>query len=122
MPIEDIRAINPQYVRDIVPGENEACVIRLTNETISRFIEFGDSVYSYNEEKFFPKDKVDKMLKEAKSNNEFGSGDMIRHKIKNGETLGGIARKYRVSTKNLMKWNNLRNSRIRAGRYLKIYK
>ena len=122
MPIEDIRAINPQYVRDIVPGENEACVIRLTNETITRFIEFGDSIYSYNEEKFFPKDKVAKMLKDAKANNEFGDGNMIRHKIKNGETLGGIARKYRVSTKMIMKWNNLKNSKIRAGRYLKIYK
>ncbi len=122
IPLDDIRAINPQYVRDIVPGENEACVIRLTNETITKFIAFGDSIYSYNEEKFFPKDKVAKMLKEAKSNNEYGSGDMIRHKIKNGETLGGIARKYRVSTKKLMKWNNLKNSRIRAGRYLKIYK
>lgn len=122
MPLEDIRAINPQYVRDIVPGENEACVIRLTNNTITKFIEYGDSVYSYNEVKYFPRDKVEKMLKEAKSNNEFGSGDMIRHKIRNGETLGGIARKYRVSVKKLMRWNNLQSSNIRAGRYLKIYR
>lgn len=122
IPIDDIRAINPQYVRDIIPGENEPCVLRLTNETFTRFIELGDTIYNHNKEKHFPQDKIAAMLKDAKSNNEYGSGDMIRHKIRNGETLGGIARKYRVSVKQLMKWNNLKNSRIRAGRYLKIYK
>lgn len=122
IPLEEIRAINPQYVRDIIPGENEPCVIRLTNETITRFIGIGDSIYIHDEEKYFPKDKVDKMLKEAKQNNEWGSGGVIRHKIRSGENLGSIARKYRVKVSQLKKWNNLKNSNIRAGRYLKIYK
>ena len=43
------------------------------------------------------------------------------HKIRSGETLGSIARKYRVTVKQIMKWNNMRNTRIRAGRRLKIY-
>lgn len=119
--IEEIRAINPQYVRDIVPGENEACTVRLPHETISRFIELGDSVYSYKEDTFFPRDKVEKMLKEAKAN-DAGYGDLIRHKIRNGETLGGIARKYRVSVRQLRKWNNIKGSNIRAGKHLKIYR
>ena len=122
VPIDDIRAINPQYIRDIVPGGAEPCVLRLRNETITRFLMLGDSIYRYNEEKYFPKDNVEKMLKDAKSNSEWGSGGLIRHKIRQGETLGGIARKYRVSVNNLKKWNNLKNSNIRAGRYLKIYK
>jgi membrane-bound lytic murein transglycosylase D len=62
------------------------------------------------------------MLKEAKENNEWGSGGVIRHKIRSGENLGSIARKYRVKVSQLKKWNNLKNSNIRAGRYLKIYK
>ena len=120
--IEEIRAINPQYVRDVVPGASEPCVLRLTNEGITRMMMLGDSIYSYDEEKYFPKDKVAKMIKDAKSNNEWGSEGMIRHKIGNGETLGGIARKYRVTVNQLKKWNNLKNNNIRAGRYLKIYK
>lgn len=119
--IDEIRAINPQYVRDIVPGENEACVVRLPHETITKFIELEDTIYRYKEETFFPKDKVAKMLKEAKAN-DAGQGDLIRHKIRNGETLGGIARKYRVSVQQLRKWNNIKGSNIRAGRYLKIYR
>ena len=119
--IEEIRAINPQYVRDIVPGENEVCVVRLPHETITQFIELEDSIYRYKEETFFPKSKVEQMLKEAKAN-DAGQGNLIRHKIRNGETLGGIARKYRVSVAKLRRWNNIKGSNIRAGKYLKIYK
>ena len=54
--------------------------------------------------------------------NDDGAGNLIRHKIKNGETLGGIARKYRVTVKQIMRWNGMRNTKIRAGKYLKIYK
>ena len=60
------------------------------------------------------------MLKEAKANDD-GRGTLKYHKIRSGETLGSIARKYRVSVKQIMKWNNLRSTNIRAGRSLKIY-
>lgn len=118
--IEEIRALNPQYIKDIIPGENETYVLRLTNNATSRFVENEDTVYKHNADKYFPKVDIEKMLKEAKENN--GAGNLIRHKIKNGETLGSIALKYRVSVKQIMKWNGLRNSNIRAGKYLKIYK
>ena len=118
--IEEIRALNPQFLKDIVPGENETYVLRLTNNTTSKFVENEDSIYRHNADKYFPAVNIEKMLKEAKENN--GAGNLIRHKIKNGETLGGIAIKYGVSVKQIMKWNNMKNSNIRAGKYLKIYK
>ena len=118
--IEEIRALNPQYLKDIIPGENETYVLRLTNNTTTKFVENEDSIYRHNTEKYFPQVNIDKMLKEAKENN--GAGNLIRHKIKDGETLGSIAIKYKVSVKQIMKWNDLRNSNIRAGKYLKIYK
>ncbi len=118
--IEEIRTLNPQYLKDIVPGENETYVLRLSNNAITKFVENEDSIYKHNVEKYFPAENIEKMLKEAKENN--GAGNLIRHKIKSGESLGTIARKYGVSVKQLMKWNNMRNSNIRAGKYLKIYK
>ena len=118
--IQELRALNPQFIKDIVPGENETYVLRLTNNTTTKFVENEDTIYKHNADKYFPKTDIEKMLKEAKANT--GAGNMIRHKIKNGETLGSIAIKYRVSVKQIMKWNNLKNSNIRAGKYLKIYK
>jgi membrane-bound lytic murein transglycosylase D len=118
--IEEIRALNPQYLKDIIPGENETYVLRLTNNTTTKFVENEDTIYKHNADKYFPQVNIEKMLKDAKENN--GEGNLIRHKIKNGETLGAIAIKYKVSVKQLMKWNGLHNSNIRAGKYLKIYK
>lgn len=118
--IEDIRALNPQYIKDIIPGEAERYVLRLTNDAITSFITNEDSIYNYKKEEFFPNSNIAKMLKEAKANND-GRGTLKYHKIRNGETLGSIARKYRVTVKQIMRWNNLRNTNIRAGKRLKIY-
>ncbi len=119
--IEEIRALNPQYLKEIIPGANETYVLRLRNDVIAKFIENEDSIYNYKVAEFFPEANIAKMLSDAKKNDD-GTGNLIRHKIKNGETLGGIALKYRVKVKQIMKWNNMRNSNIRAGKILKIYK
>ncbi|MFI5237533.1 MAG: LysM peptidoglycan-binding domain-containing protein, partial [Ignavibacteriales bacterium] len=49
------------------------------------------------------------------------SGNVNYHKIKNGETIGGIAEEYRVSASNIRGWNNLTSDKIIAGTTLKIY-
>lgn len=122
--MEELRAINPQYVRDVIPGASETCVLRLRNETITRVMMLGDSLYTYDEAKYFTKAKVDDMLKESKKNYDTGrsNGKYITYKVRKGDTLGKIAKKYKVSVKNLKKWNNLKNNTIKIGRVLKIYK
>lgn len=44
------------------------------------------------------------------------------HRIRNGETLSTIARKYGVTVSQIKSWNGLRSTRINAGKRLKIYK
>ncbi|MBL0174289.1 MAG: LysM peptidoglycan-binding domain-containing protein [Ignavibacteria bacterium] len=43
------------------------------------------------------------------------------HRVANGETLAGIAAKYNVSIENLKSWNQLRNTKVRPGKVLRIY-
>ncbi len=50
-----------------------------------------------------------------------GEGEWITHKIRRGETLSAIAYKYGVRQSDLKKWNNLRSSRIIAGKRIKIW-
>ena len=118
--IDEIRALNPQYIKDIIPGENEPYVLRLTNNLVTDFLANEDSIYRHKEQEFFPRVSIAEMLKQAKANDD-GRGTLKRHKIKSGETLGEIARKYRVTVKQIMKWNGMRNTNIRAGQYLNIY-
>ena len=44
----------------------------------------------------------------------------VRHKIRNGETLSHISRKYRTTVGLIKKVNNIRGNRIRAGKYLMV--
>ncbi|MCW8811672.1 MAG: LysM peptidoglycan-binding domain-containing protein [Ignavibacteriaceae bacterium] len=48
-------------------------------------------------------------------------GNVNYHKIKKGETLGGIAELYKVSASSIRDWNNLSGNKIVAGKTLKIY-
>lgn len=45
--IEQLRALNPMYRRDIVPGESQPYAIRLPQTDVSRFIEMEDSIRSF---------------------------------------------------------------------------
>ena len=44
------------------------------------------------------------------------------HKVKSGENLGLIAKKYKCTTTDLKEWNNLKNSRIYPNQNLIVYK
>lgn len=44
----------------------------------------------------------------------------IRHRVTRGQTLSGIARRYGVTTRQIMNWNNLRSTNIRIGQRLRI--
>jgi membrane-bound lytic murein transglycosylase D len=78
---------------------------------------------------YVPEDKleyyssIDKLNRNQKMNVLYSTGDgrWIKYKIRRGEVLGKIAEKYGVRTSDLKKWNNLRSSRIYAGRTLRIH-
>jgi membrane-bound lytic murein transglycosylase D len=46
--------------------------------------------------------------------------DFVTHRVRSGETLGAIARKYGASVSAIQKANGLRSHRIRAGQRLRI--
>ncbi|MBR6885958.1 MAG: LysM peptidoglycan-binding domain-containing protein [Bacteroidales bacterium] len=46
----------------------------------------------------------------------------VYYKVKSGDTLGGIARKYHTTVKQIKSWNNLRSDRINIGQRLKVGK
>jgi hypothetical protein len=48
------------------------------------------------------------------------NSDYLIHKVKSGETLGGIAQRYKTSVKAIMRLNNLKTTLIVVGRKLKI--
>jgi membrane-bound lytic murein transglycosylase D len=56
------------------------------------------------------------------TDNLYSYSKIITHKIKSGDTLGSISRKYKISVKDIMEFNELRNTKIILGKYLDIPK
>ncbi|MBI5645716.1 MAG: LysM peptidoglycan-binding domain-containing protein [Ignavibacteriae bacterium] len=50
------------------------------------------------------------------------AGKATLHRVEQGQTLSSIARTYGVSIDNLRKWNELRTSRVRPGKVLRVYR
>lgn len=118
--MDAIRAMNPQYIRDIIPGKSGTYVLRLPNETITSMLNLGDTIYNHKLEVYFPENVVAQMEKSVKLNDGGRSGAK-RHKVRSGETLSTIARKYGVSVKQIMRANGMKKTNLRAGRYINIY-
>lgn len=51
--IEAIKALNPQYKTQVVPGDWEPSVLRLPLETLNTLIDYKDSVYNYRADELF---------------------------------------------------------------------
>ncbi len=69
---------------------------------------------------FIPVDKVDRYEREIALISDEDRINWYRHKIRSGESLSVIARKYKISVSALKKTNHLSSSRIRAGKYLLV--
>jgi len=115
VPIEVLRRLNPQYKLDIIPATNKSYVLTLPTQYVSAYIE--------REEEIFRKDSA--YLKEYINPANIDKKRLERpgftYTVKSGDTLSGIANRYRVSVKNLMRWNGLRSAnRLRVGQKLRI--
>ncbi len=117
LPIETLRQLNPQYKMDIVPALNKQYTLVVPQNRVTRFIDKADEIYG--------KDTIymAKYIKPAQMNPKFfEEPQSITHKVKSGENLGLIARKYRVTVKQIMAWNRLKSTTIRIGQNLVIQK
>lgn len=124
VPLDEIKSLNPQYKRSIIPGESKPQTLRLPVTAISTFIDRQDTIYTHRQAELFKNRRTVSVASTSRSSksSSTASGDVTYYRIKNGDTLGGIAERYGVSVKRLREWNGLRNNNIRAGKTLKIYK
>lgn len=122
IPLDELRRLNPQYTRDILPG-GTTYALCLPSEKAGLFIEQQDSIYAHKADQLINNRRAEiDMAKVTDISGAYRVNGVTYYTIKNGDTLGGIAKKFRCSVKQLKAWNGLKNDNIRAGRKLKIYK
>lgn len=114
IPLETLRALNPQYKIDIIPASRKTYSLTLPVSYLSEYIENRDSIYA--KDSLYLKEYMNPANLEKKR----AEGVGYIYKVRQGDNLSVIAKRNRVSVKDLMRWNHLRSTVIRPGQRLRI--
>ena len=124
VPIDDLRDLNPQYYKDIVPGNQGEQILRLPFNYSNAFLDSQDTIYKYKAAEMFSGSIDDgrnarpaAATRQAASS---GGGTWVYYKVRKGDNLGKIAARNHTTVKNIKSWNGLKSDRIREGQRLKV--
>jgi membrane-bound lytic murein transglycosylase D len=144
--IEQLRALNPEYRHDVVPGLTKPSAIKMTISDVSNFLDHEDSVYNYRASEFLTKravadvnDDVPTFSRSRRSaynrsgrrsarsarnargsrgSRSTASGTSVT--IKKGQTLSEIAKRNGTTVAKLKKLNGIKGNNIQAGKKLRV--
>ncbi len=112
---EELSDYNPQYLNQIIPGNDRGNILRLPYNYTSAFVDNEQIIYGYKDSLFF------NPIVFANARGSVSSrGNQVTHTVRSGETLSHIAARYRVRVSDLQAWNGVR-SVIRPGQRLVVY-
>lgn len=116
--LEQLRALNPQYKRDIVPGNTGDAVLKLPASDTYAFVDKEDSIYQYRVEEFLPSYLV---TINGGSTSGVATREQVTHIVLKNENIYTIANRYGVTPQEIKKWNRLSSNRLARGKRLKLY-
>ena len=120
--MDELRRLNPQYSRDILPG-GSTYTLCLPSEKAGLYIDQEDSIIAYKADSLINNRRAEiDMAKVTSVNGAYRVNGVTYYTIKNGDSLSTIAKKFHCTVKQLKQWNGLKNDNIRAGKKLKICK
>ena len=112
--IETLQFLNPSYKLDIIPVlENKNYSLRLPLDKIGDFVQKENQIYAFAKSEFEAREKPLPQFFEIDSK--------IRYKVKAGDYLGKIARKFNIRVSQIRQWNGLRTNDLKIGQRLTIY-
>lgn len=119
VPLEIVKKLNPQYVHDILPGmASRPCELKLPYSWSAQYMAANpDSLYGHR-----AKELLENEVIKASENADGSPASRIVYRVKEGDYLGKIAARHRVTVSQIKSWNHLRSDRLRIGQILYIYK
>lgn len=118
IPVEELQVLNPQYRQRIIPGDIKPYALRLPSQLIYNYLMLEDSIIAESA-RLAPRSVVE--ITQQGGDGDSGYREVTKwHKVRRGETLASIARKYGVTERQLRRWNGLKSSKVGRGRNLKI--
>ncbi|MBK9356207.1 MAG: LysM peptidoglycan-binding domain-containing protein [Bacteroidales bacterium] len=113
LPAEEIQFLNPSFKNGIIPAtKGNTYTLRLQKKNIPDFVNNEAQLYAFRTQSELEKEQVLNMMKTV-TQAEY-------HKVKRGETLASVAKKYRCSTSEIKRWNRLKSTKLKVGQRLVV--
>ena len=112
--VAELEVLNPSYKLNIIPvvkGKDYA--LRLPVHHMGKFVANETAIYAHVAAELKKEEKP--LPKLVKSDNR------VRYRVRSGDFLGKIARRYGVRVSDLKRWNGLRSNNLRIGQRLTIF-
>jgi membrane-bound lytic murein transglycosylase D len=115
IPYEEIQFLNPSYKLGVIPATpDNPFMLRLRKKHIGNFINNEKTLYSYKTRKGIERDSL---LAIACLNNR----ETIEYRVKSGETVNSIAKKFHMSVSDLKALNSLKKNSVKPKQNLLVY-
>lgn len=112
--VNELEFLNPSYKINVIPKvEGRPYYLVLPVAKMGTFVANEKEIYAHFVELDAQKRKNYPKYSEQ--------NERVVHRVKSGEYLGKIARRYGCSVKKIQQWNNLKNDNIRVGQRLVLY-
>ncbi len=138
IPIEEIRMLNPQYRKDIIPGNNHPYPLTLPKQQCLSYLMSEEAILAHNADQYAVRTTVEPGVRRettadnqvdpavtatvnAEVNQEIAhTADVTRtvrktHTVARGENIRDIAKLYAVSATDIKRWNHLRRGKVKEG-------
>lgn len=116
--IEELRALNPQYRTNRIPGNSKLCTLRMPMDAINAFIESGDSVYNHRLAELVKSRPVVAVSEKASGKSSSKGRKTVT--VRSGDTLGAIARRNNTTVNKIKRLNGMKSNVIRVGQKLRV--
>ncbi len=123
IPVEQLRTLNPQYRRDIIPAKKDKpYILKIPIEKVADFIDSEQDIYAHKRKEFFPNNEIINPKSRSYYHPVDSKGkEKLFYRVKSGDNLGYIAEWYNIRIADLRYWNNIYRNLIRVGQKLVIY-
>jgi membrane-bound lytic murein transglycosylase D len=115
IPYEEVQFLNPAFKQGVIPATPETPYkLRLKKKHIGDFINNEAALYAYKTKAGIQKDSL--MMLALRNNRE-----TIEYRVKSGETMAGIAKKFHMSIAEMKSLNNLKKNYVKPKQNLLVY-
>lgn len=123
IPMSELRTLNPQYRQDVIPGHIRPYALILPSEQAYCFVANVDTIVNHEPAKYFGAAVIepnDGSVKQDAGGQYVEELTIVTHKVKKGETLKSIAKKYGVTVQSIRKASKITSSKVKTGAVLKV--